>query len=156
MAESRYLSSLELGKNLWYEVDLDRKSDDPGKFPAGEQTLYDEDGLRLALVRYSTFDSSDGKTISEWYISVENDTDNDISLDMTEISENGGPVHEPGDAEAKSIMGLTRVGAHQKRMTSVQSLESGITTIDFKLVIKNFNGNTIIDTSSESISLQAE
>ena len=148
------LGSMGFGDITWCPVKLKTKASETGSFSAGEKTLYEKDGLRLALVRYVP-PNTESWAVPSWVLSLENDTDKDISLDMTDVDMNG--KHAGNDRNKwNAYMDSNPIGAHQKRYFSVIGNTESLKTISFKLLIKSYTGDRILETADDVITLSTE
>ena len=150
----RHLLGIGYGEYEWCRFKLKTKASETGEFRPGDKTLYEKDGLRVALLEYLPPDQDEGRAAPEWVLSVENDTDKDISLGITELSENGESRSNHQD-KWTSHLSFSSVGAHQKRRTLVYGGED-IKTLSFRLMTMSFRGDRILDTSDEVITLKTE
>ena len=121
------------------------------------KVLYEEDGLKVSLLRCELQEVMlDGKeqTVPEWVLTIENDTSQDISLDMTDVTEDGEKRRLDG-RDQRSRLGFTNVGAHQKRISRLTYSKEGGKTLEFRLLIKSFTGQKILKTADDIITLKA-
>lgn len=74
-----------------YPVELSQKGSG-SIFPTGGRVLFDENGVRIKLLSYEEDDYS-----WNWYVSVENNSNADISIDMTQATINGTAYSDDDD-----------------------------------------------------------
>ncbi|MBQ6455800.1 MAG: hypothetical protein IJJ31_01585 [Mogibacterium sp.] len=153
---SRYMAQLGYGEVTWYPVDLDTRAEQASSIRTGDTTLYEKDGLRVALAEYLPADPDTGRTAPGWRLSVENDTDTDISVDMTDMYENGQYIGNNRN-QWHTYWYYRCVGAHQKCLTTIEANSSAeLTSVSFRLLVKSFTEDRILYTSDEVITLNVE
>jgi hypothetical protein len=145
------------GETTWCNVDLAEHADAAANFPSDGKVLYEEDGLKVTLLRSGLGEymvRGKEQKIPEWFLSIENDTDQDISLDIADVTEDG---EEKGNDVRKqlSYMEPAPVGAHQKRLSRIKYVKEGGKTLEFRLLIKSFTGQKIFKTTDDIITLKA-
>ena len=153
---NRSLRNFGAGEINWCKVDLAEHADDAADFPSDGKVLYEKDGLKVSLLRCEQLEGQvDGKeqTRPEWFLTLENDTDQDLSIDMADITEDG-EAKGNDIRKAMSYMGFTCVGAHQKRICELIGKPGG-KTLEFRLQIESFTGQKILKTTDEIIKLKA-
>ena len=103
------------GETSWHEVSLTKASMGHKVFVAGDETLYEENGVRIAMRTEEQGgcyrEDDDGQY---WYLTVENNTDQSISIGADAFSVNGTPT------EYGAGLDYRRVGPHQKTILEVR------------------------------------
>ena len=128
---------------FWCPVTLARYGG-ASPFPTGDRVLFDENGIRVSLL-YSESSTS----ACHWYLSVENGTDQAISLDVTDVLQNGQ------SAEHSLYSYDSQVGAHQKTVCRVTFYENDtpMESVTFRFRVMDFNGEAILFTGTQAITL---
>jgi hypothetical protein len=157
ISENKWLWFYGDGETTWCNVDLAEHADAAADFPSDGKVLYEEDGLKVTLLRSGLGEymvRGKEQKIPEWFLSIENDTDQDISLDIADVTEDG---EKKGNDVRKqlSYMEVSPVGAHQKRLSRIKYVKEGGKTLEFRLLIKSFTGQKIFKTTDDIITLKA-
>lgn len=144
------------GETLWLPVELSQHASSPSVFPAGEITLYSENGVRLAMWSASQGDAFDPDWGSgRWYLTLENNSDKDISLEMTDKYLDSTPI--PDDSTALYLIDSdTKLAPGQCRVIEI-NLGGEVTwtpdTARFRLRVLNFTSSAELWLSAEPIEL---
>jgi len=146
---SPLFSGNSLSELSWCPVVLS-ESGTATPFPEGEQVLFEENGVRVCLIR----SRQDYETSCKWYLSIVNDTDRDIALGLTDIRLDAAAVTKQN---SPLYMSNAHLGAHQKTVC-----ELGCSAYDgpmpqevsFRLWIMDFKMESILYTGQQEIILQ--
>lgn len=130
------------GTPEWFEIALEEKAAAPAPFVPGDLTLYEENGVRLALRSADQGGAYEGGDYSQtWYLTVENDTDLSISVEGCELTVDGIETRDSVFFEKEN-----QVGPHQRTVMTVQpnayasDFECPVKQIRFIPKIMNFTG----------------
>ena len=139
------------GEVRWLPVRLSRKAAAPSAFKPGEITLYEGHGVRLA----TSPALQDENHTNLVYMTLENDTDQDISLDATDFIIDGTPVT---DDEAGAYFGsfdsTNQAGAGQSSLTALSVYRKDQPkTVSFVLRIMDLTGAKELFRSDERITV---
>lgn len=146
---SPLFSGNSLSELFWCELALSR-SGTAASFPEGQQVLFEENGVRVCLIR----SRRDYETSCKWYLSIVNDTGRDIALGLTDIQIDGTAVNKQ---DSPLYINNACLGAYQK---TVCELSCGIydgpmpQEVSFRLWIMDFKKESILYTGQQEISLQ--
>ena len=131
----------------WRDVAL-AKSAAPSTFREGEQLLFAENGVRVCLLKK---EATQSKTV--WTLTVRNDTDRDICLNLTDIRLDGeavavgnSPVH----------ISYAQLGAGQSCVTELEYYywdEPPAEEISFRFRVLDFAREAIVFTGTNTITL---
>ena len=122
------------------------------RFREGSRVLLNENGIKITYLYQEAL--SNGSYY--WYITVANNTDEAISLDLTQEVINGQALAN-SEYIGQAVYD-TELGPHQKRVAKLAFLSDDIALeqMDFCFQIKNFNGETILYTSDKVITIIPE
>lgn len=147
---SPLFSGNSLSELFWCKVALS-EAGTAAPFPEGEQLLFEENGIRVSLLRTErTYENT-----AKWYLAIVNDTDADIALGLTDITVDGQPREQKG-----SPLYLTdaSLGAHQKTVCKLScTVDTGETMpqeVGLYLWIMDFKKESILYTGQQEITLQ--
>ena len=132
----------------WIPVQADmRGSGSP--FPTGNPVLYNENGIRISLLKYEQRMDS-----HYWYATVENNTDKDISIDLHNVMIDG--QLDENTSYPAFFVHDSAVGAHQKTVCyfSPSSLDPiDLQNVEFSIRIMDFTREKILQESAARIYL---
>ena len=139
-----------LSELRWCDVTLSQAGS-ATPFPEGEWVLFEENGVRVSLLRSErSYDN-----ICQWYLTIVNDTDQDIALGMTDITVDGTAREKKG---SPLYLTDTNLGAHQKTVCklscTVRSGENMPQEVGLRLWIMDFKKESILYTGQQEILLQ--
>ena len=122
------------------------------RFREGSRVLLNENGIKVTYLYQEAL--SNGSYY--WYITVANNTDEAISLDLTQEVINGQALAN-SEYIGQAVYD-TELGPHQKRVAKLAFLSDDIALeqMDFCFQVKNFNGETILYTSDKVITIIPE
>lgn len=166
---------LGYGEVSWTEVALSRRGSKSSGFQAGDRTLLDQNGIRVALWSkeqgeayvYQPSDyPSEGNFYQYWYVTVENNTDEGISIAMTDRSVNGIAIRD--ESTDFYISSGNLIGPHQRAVLvlvagsdtlfSEQIVRKGnpVRELRFRLRVQSFTGDKDLWLSDGQIVLEGE
>lgn len=139
------------GDITWLPVTLSRKANTPAAFEPGRKTLYEGNGIRLAMPDEDQCEPFD--RYGYLRLTLENHTDMDISLDLTEISLDG--KHYSND-DADLYFSESQVGAGQKTVAKLCRYgdSAQAKTVSFRLRVKNMTGSSELFESEDLITIE--
>ena len=149
-SNTRHLRNMGFGEPLWLTVQLAEQADEPGVFPTDGTVLYDQDGLRVTLLGFT-----DGDPYCEWTLAVENNSNQDLSLGITEVSVNGGEAHNQYRDQTARFDSDSFIGTHQRRIVTLLG-RSGTQTLSFRFAVKTLTGDRILYTTQDVITLEKQ
>lgn len=148
---SPLFSGNSLSELFWCPLNL-AQSGPASPFEEGGQVLFEENGIRVSLLR----SESDDEYHDSWYLTIVNDTDRDISLGLTDIVINGVSNDR---RDTRLFLSDAAVGAHQKAVCELSysdyNSEMPLQSASFRFWVMDFLGESILFTGSEEISLSA-
>ena len=143
---SPLFSGNSLSELHWCPVKLSR-SGTATPFPEGEQVLFEEAGVRVCLIR----SERPYETSCQWYLSIVNDSDQDIALGVTDLRIDGEDRNEGVSLYDANL------GAGQKTVCRLgytdYSGEQMPQSICFRLWIMDFKKEAILYTGQQEILL---
>lgn len=120
-------------------------------FAEGEQVIFEEKGIRVSLLSYKR----DYESSCQWYLSIVNDTDRDISLETTDVFADGQEINMHS---SPLYFGDARLGPHQKTVCrlncSVYNDKPMPQSVSFRIWIMDFRGESILYTGQQEVTLQ--
>lgn len=121
---------------IWCPAEL-AQSGTASPFPEGETVLLEQDGIRISLLRSENTDSK-----CTWYLSIVNDSDTAISVDVT-------------DCPSKLYTYSAQTGAHQKCVgeLTLYKDDTDPENVTFRFRIMDFNGEAIEFTAEDLTTL---
>lgn len=131
----------------WCDVAL-TQSAAAGVFREGDTVLYEENGVRVCLKN-----TESGKNKTTWLLSIRNESDQDICLNLADIRLDGEPV-APGDSPVH--ISHSRLGAHQACVSELEYYywdEVPAEEITFSLRVMDFNREAILFTGTNPVAL---
>ena len=146
---SPLFSGNSLSQLFWCPLVLS-ESGTAGTFPEGERVLFEENGIRVCLIRSErNYESG-----CRWYLTVVNDTDQDIALGLTDIRIDGQAVE---NRNAPIYLYNASLGAHQKTVCelSCNAYEDRPMpeNIQFRFWIMDFRKESILYTAQQEVLL---
>lgn len=141
---SPLFSGNSLSQLCWCPLQLS-ESGTANTLPEGERVLFEENGIRVSLLRCDR----NYENLCRWYLSIANDTGQDIGLGLTGLEE---------ALNADLYLRDAVLGAHQKTVCTLScSVSEGETMpneISFRLWIMDFKKESILYTGQQEILLQ--
>ena len=116
-------------------------------FPLDGQILFEENGIWVRLI-----DRIVGKTSCTWQLALENSTDQDIALNLTDLQINGKPVLP----EASHLhLSYAQAGSHQNTVMELKYYyqDDPLESVDFRFRILDFNREAILFTGTNTVIL---
>lgn len=118
-------------------------------FPTGSKVLFNEKGIKITLLEYESSTYS-----NTWRVAVENNTDQDICLAMTETILNGTAL--PNDDYAGNTIYNGALGAHEKTIAEISFIDFDgyvLKSMAFKIRVMDFNEEKTLFVCNSQISL---
>jgi len=130
----------------WCPIELSQCTP-ASKFPGDGQIIFEENGIRVRLI-----DATTNKTSRTWQLALENNTQQDIALNLTDLQINGKPVLPE---ESHLHLSYAQAGAQQRTMMELKHyyLEDPLESVDFRFRILDFNREAILFTGANIITL---
>lgn len=138
------------GDPTWCDIRLEGTPAPRKLEPIKKTELFRQGDVRVYLIGYEKTDYS-----YNWYLMAENNSDRDISIDRLDCMADLG--HGMA-AEDYSVL-MLRLGPHQKSYSKIFCFTSNLENLkalQFRFVIQNFAGNTILETGSSTVTLKTE
>lgn len=131
-----------------YKIDLE-VSGEPAVFKEGNKVLFEENGIRIALL-----DTGENSTVGRsWIVSVVNESENDYQLDVSNISINGKEYKNSGYYG----LGFTsnQIGAGEKTTLEINYYDdvSKVNQLSSGIVFMDITGEEILYTSVSKMEL---
>ncbi len=140
------------GEVYWVDIQLSEAAPKASAFEMGDEVIFRQNGITVALKGYSE------KYSQKWYLAIDNQSGQDISLVIQDIEVNG-VLLDKNAGRAPYILDAV-VGTGQKTLTNISTYSSDelIETLTFRFVIMDFTQGRVLFYGDDTVTVyrQAE